>query len=99
MATRSSVLAWRIPWTEEPGRLPSIGLQKSDTTEATEYTCRKRTEDGYNAPLVGERYSNTLLETSLIVQWLALYTFIAEGLGSSPAQGAKISQAMQSGKK
>ena len=28
MATHSSILAWRIPWTEEPGRLPSIGLQK-----------------------------------------------------------------------
>ena len=26
MATQSSVLAWRIPWTEEPGGLPSIGL-------------------------------------------------------------------------
>ena len=26
-ATHSSVLAWRIPWTEEPGRLSSIGLQ------------------------------------------------------------------------
>ena len=28
MATRSSILAWRIPWTEEPGRLHSIGLQR-----------------------------------------------------------------------
>ena len=28
MATRSSILAWRIPWTEEPGRLPSIGSQR-----------------------------------------------------------------------
>ena len=28
MATHSSVLAWRIPWTEEPGRLQSIGLQR-----------------------------------------------------------------------
>ena len=28
MATHSSVLAWRIPWTEEPGRLQSIGSQK-----------------------------------------------------------------------
>ena len=28
MATHSSVLAWRIPWTEKPGRLPSIGLQR-----------------------------------------------------------------------
>ena len=27
MATYSSILAWRIPWTEEPGRLQSIGLQ------------------------------------------------------------------------
>ena len=27
MATHSSILAWEIPWTEEPGRLQSIGLQ------------------------------------------------------------------------
>ena len=27
MATRSSVLAWRIPWPEEPGGLQSVGLQ------------------------------------------------------------------------
>ena len=32
MATHSSILAWRIPWTEEPGRLQSMGLQESDTT-------------------------------------------------------------------
>ena len=29
MATHSSVLAWRIPWTEEPGGLRSTGLQKT----------------------------------------------------------------------
>ena len=28
METHSSTLAWKIPWTEEPGRLQSIGLQK-----------------------------------------------------------------------
>ena len=28
MATHSSILAWRIPWTEEPGGLCSIGLQR-----------------------------------------------------------------------
>ena len=33
MATHSSILAWRIPWTEEPGRLQSMGGKKSDTTE------------------------------------------------------------------
>ena len=31
MATHSSVLAWRIPWTEEPGGLQSTGSQESDT--------------------------------------------------------------------
>ena len=34
-ATHSSILAWRIPRTEEPGRLQSMGLQESDMTEAT----------------------------------------------------------------
>ena len=28
MATHSSILAWRIPWTEEPGGLESMGLQR-----------------------------------------------------------------------
>ena len=31
MANHSSILAWEIPWTEEPGRLQSMGLQKSWT--------------------------------------------------------------------
>ena len=29
MATYSSILAWRFPWTEEPGRLQSMGLQRT----------------------------------------------------------------------
>ena len=29
MATHSSILAWEIPWTEEPGGLQSVGSQKS----------------------------------------------------------------------
>ena len=33
MATHSSILAWRIPWTEEPGGLQSMGLQELGTTE------------------------------------------------------------------
>ena len=28
MATHSSILSWRVPWTEEPGGLQSIGLQR-----------------------------------------------------------------------
>ena len=34
-ATHSSILAWRIPWTEEPGGLQPMGSQQSDMTEAT----------------------------------------------------------------
>ena len=33
MATHSSILAWRIPWTEELCGLQSMGLKESDTTE------------------------------------------------------------------
>ena len=39
MATQSSILAWKMLWTEEPGGLQSMGSHKeSDTTEATEHT-------------------------------------------------------------
>ena len=33
MATYSSILAWKIPWTENPGGLQSMGHKESDTTE------------------------------------------------------------------
>ena len=39
MATHSNILAWRIPWTEEPGGLQSVGHKDSDTTEVTQHTC------------------------------------------------------------
>ena len=45
MATHSSILAWRIPWTEEPGGLQSVGItrvpwgsQELDMNEVTEAT-------------------------------------------------------------
>ena len=31
MSTHASILAWKIPWTEEPGRLQSMGSQKDET--------------------------------------------------------------------
>ena len=33
MATHSITLAWKIPWTEEPGRLQSVGSQRVDMIE------------------------------------------------------------------
>ena len=35
MVTHSSILAWKIPWTEEPGGLQSMGSKELDTTEVT----------------------------------------------------------------
>ena len=32
MASHSSISAWKIPWTEEPGELQSMGFQDTDTT-------------------------------------------------------------------
>ena len=34
-AHHSNILAWKIPWTEEPGRPQSMGLQESNMTEAS----------------------------------------------------------------
>ena len=36
MTTHSSTLAWRIPWTETPGRLQSMGRKEVHMTEATQ---------------------------------------------------------------
>ena len=44
MATHSSILAWGIPWTEEPGRLQSMGLQRVGhdlaTKQQQQFCCR-----------------------------------------------------------
>ena len=37
MVTHSSILAWRIPWTEKPDRLQSMGCKESDTTEGLHF--------------------------------------------------------------
>ena len=38
MAPPSSILAWRIPWTEEPGGLQSMGRKESDATERLKHS-------------------------------------------------------------
>ena len=37
MATHSSILSWKIPWTGEPGGLQSMELKESDMTEHTHH--------------------------------------------------------------
>ena len=53
MAPHSSTLAWKIPWTEEPGRLQSMGGRKeSDTTEQLDFH--------FSLSCIGEGNSNPL---------------------------------------
>ena len=52
MATHSSTLAWRIPWTEEPGGLPPMGLHRvghdcSDLAAVAEAACIWNLEKWY----------------------------------------------------
>ena len=59
MATRSSILAWRIPWTDKSGRLWSIGLQRvrhdwSNLASTHTAACGMlRTETGWPGPFSG----------------------------------------------
>ena len=57
MATHSSILAWRIPWTEEPGRLYSPrGFKELDTTIAPD---AKRLKAFYRRPLINDSDNST----------------------------------------
>ena len=46
MATHSSILAWRIPGTEEHGGLLSVGHTESDTTKATNSSSSREKKEG-----------------------------------------------------
>ena len=39
MATHSNILAWEIPWTEEPGGLQSVGARRVGQDISTEHAC------------------------------------------------------------
>lgn len=58
MATHSSILAWRIPWTGEPGGLQSMGLQRVRNdlvTEQQQQEIEKNVERGKHGLKVVER--------------------------------------------
>ena len=65
MATHSSILAWRIPGTGEPGGLPSLGSHESDTTEAAAAAAAAYYKDCYSSYLWMLQYlvqdSNTVV--------------------------------------
>ena len=46
MATHTSILAWEIPWTEEPGGLQSMGSQsQTQLKQLSTHTCKKQKRD------------------------------------------------------
>ena len=55
-ATHSNILAWEIPWTEEPGRLQSVGSQRNGHNWATEQTQQLQT---MHVSITWELISNT----------------------------------------
>ena len=57
MATHSSILAWRVPWTEKPGGLQSVESQELGRTELLS-TCMKRATNQFYCPrsTVSENY-------------------------------------------
>ena len=58
MVTHSSILAWKIPWTEEPGGLQSTDHQVSNTTERLTLTVKIETSQIKNLPAnAGDRDS------------------------------------------
>ena len=52
MATHSSILAWEIPWTEDPGRLQSMGSQRVGHDWATSLSWRKKVKWGWGGKKV-----------------------------------------------
>ena len=73
MATHSSIIAWEIPWTEESGKLQSIGCGESDTTEQLTLSLFFV----YKSELISRG-------TSLVVQRLRLCTSIPGGATKIP---------------
>ena len=57
MATHSNILAWKIPWAEQPGQLQFMTLQKSDTTEDSPCEWLKNETTGINESKPGFKTS------------------------------------------
>ena len=78
MATLSSILVWRIPWAEEPGRLQSMELQSVRLTEQLTHTvCTSQISYPYIAP--SPSLSPPVTTSSLcLCLCLCLYVYVCE---------------------
>ena len=70
VATHSGILAWRIPWTEEPGGLQCMGSQRVGTTE---HTHTHITQHLSSQPFLSVTFSNVKVFTLLNIQPLELF--------------------------
>ena len=61
MATHSSILAWEISWTEEPGRLVHGIAKESDTTEQLNNSHSKNLDSSTAVVLVGNKSAQNIL--------------------------------------
>ena len=92
MASYSSILAWRIPWTEEPGGLQSMGRKESDTTEQLHFH--------FSLSCIGEGNGNPLQCSCLEnprdggTWWAAVY-----GVAQSPTRLRRLSSSSSSSSK
>ena len=79
MATHSSILAWRIPRTEEPVGYSPYGLKEPDTTEATcphTHTCVEKRVSIYNVLLSGVQQNDSVIHMQIVLSRFYFLFFI-----------------------
>ena len=91
MATHSSSLAWSIPWTQEPGRLPSIGSQRVGHDRATQHAGVDKTIPRPPCPLPQEG----MLSQFPHVRQLSCYCWTCTLNSSSPRSEIPQGQVIQ----
>ena len=69
MATHSSILAWKIPWTEEPGRLQSMGSQRVGHNWATSLQREFRVESRNESPRALEKLAQVFRWLDIFRSW------------------------------
>ena len=84
MATHSRILAWEIPWTEEPGGLQSLGSQKSQTQLSMHaqggILAPKRKRHGAFEHISCDQGPNTASPSISIISWTHQGSYNDEGL-------------------
>ena len=74
MAPHSSILAWRTPWTEEPGRLQSMGSQKAGHNSVTEHTHTSAVLI-YNVLVLGLQQSDSAIHIHVAILFQSFFPF------------------------